>query len=127
LVLFPARRLTGEPRRQRRLAGRWRIRLSRRHADLSLQLFLIGQTCELVHEHQRVLRRDLEFLPARLAGDLVIEAEQVIPQLGELGPVRIVGSGWELVLLRAPYPADAIFSGPSALGTLIPPGSDFCL
>ena len=61
--------------------------------DLPFELFVVGQTGDLVHEHQRVLRRDLELLAARLARDLVVEPQQVVAQLRELGPIALVGSG----------------------------------
>ena len=122
---LPAARLAREPRRQRRLGFRLRFRLSRRDVDLPFEIFFVGQAGELVHEHQRVLRRDLEFLAAGLARDLVVEAEQVVAQLGELGPVALVGPGRQPLLLRAPHPADAVFAGPPALGALIPSGPGF--
>ena len=40
-----------------------------------------------------MLRRDLESLAAGLARDLVVEAEQVVAQFCELGPVFLVGAG----------------------------------
>src|SRR5688572_10052593 len=90
--LLPAARLAREPRGQRRLALGYGLRLSRRRGDLALEVRVVGQTGQLIHEYQRVLRRDLEFLAARLARDLVVEPEQVVAQLRELRAVALVGS-----------------------------------
>src|SRR5262249_27259192 len=124
-ALFPARRLPGKARRQRRLSFRLRLRFARRHVDLALELFFVRQSLQLVYEHQRVLRRDLELLAARLAGDLVVEAKQVVAQLGELGAVDFIGAGRQPILLGASHPANAVVVGPVALGTLIAAGSRF--
>ena len=106
--LLPARGPAGEPRGQFRLALRRRRWLSRGFADLPFQFLIVGQACQLVDEHQRVLRGDLEFLATRLARHLVVEAEEVIAQLGELGPVRFVGARRRPVLLRAANPSDGV-------------------
>ena len=67
--------------------------------NLPLQLFVIRQTGELIHEHQRVLRRDLELLPARLARDLVVEPQQIIPKFCKASAIPssapgAVGPSW---------------------------------
>jgi predicted Rossmann fold flavoprotein len=123
--LFPAARLSREPRGQRRLAVGRGFRLFRQGVDLSFELFFVGQACELVHEHQGVLGRNLEFLAARLAGDFIVEAEQVVPELGELGPVVLVGPGRQPVFLGAAHPPNVVFTRSPTLGTLIPPRSGF--
>ena len=68
---------------------------------------------------------DLESLAAGLARDVVVEAEQVVAQLCELGPVARVGPGRQSTFLRVPYPPNAVVDGPSALGALIPSESRF--
>jgi hypothetical protein len=73
------------------------------------------------------LRRNLEFLAAGLACDLIVEAEQVVAQLCEPGPVLLVSSRRQPILFRAPHPPNAVFAGPSAPGALIPSGSGFRL
>src|SRR2546421_280379 len=80
----------------------------------AFDLFFIGQACELVHEHQGVLRRDLEFLAARLARDLIVQAEQIVAELRELFPIGFVGARRQPVLLRAAHPPDAVLGGASA-------------
>ena len=126
--LLPASGLPREPGWQRRLLVRNRfVRLSRRGADLSLEFFLVGQAGELVYEHQGLVRRDLESLAAGRTRDLVVDAKQVVAQLGELGPVDLVGTGRRLVPLRVSRPSDAVFTGPSTPGALIPPRSSLQL
>jgi hypothetical protein len=50
-----------------------------------------------------MLGGDVELAPARLADDVVVEAEQVVAQLGELLLVGLVRTrGWA-ILLRADY------------------------
>jgi hypothetical protein len=49
-------------------------------------------------------RRNLEPLAARLAGELVVDADQVIAQLGELGAVALVGVAGQPVFLRPAHP-----------------------
>jgi hypothetical protein len=56
--------------------------------------------------------RDLELLAARLAGHLIVDAQQVIAQLLELGAVLAL---WLPVLaLRTPHPAQAVLVDPLA-------------
>jgi hypothetical protein len=62
-----------------------------------------------------VQRRDLEPLPARLADQLVVHANQVIAELGELRAIAFVGARRQPVLLDAPYPPYVVF-----VGTLTP-------
>jgi hypothetical protein len=61
-----------------------------------------------------VQRRDLDLLAARLAHDLVVDADEMVAQLGELGPVALVGARWQPVLLDPAHPADAVLVGPPA-------------
>src|SRR5215207_6454055 len=83
VTLLPSGGLSGKPRRQRRLAFGNRLRLGRRSSDFAFQALCVGQPGELVGEHQRVLRRDFELLAAGLAGDLVVESEEIVAELGE--------------------------------------------
>jgi len=64
-----------------------------------------------------VHRRNLEALAARLTGKLVVDPDEVIPQLGELGPVGVVGVARRPVLACAPHPPQLIVAGPLAAGT----------
>ena len=124
---LPASRLAREPRGQRRLdvRRRFRFRLSGRGADLSFEFLFVGQTCELVRDHQGVLRRDLESLPAGLARDLIVETEQIVACFCELGPVLLARSSRQPVFLRSPDPPNAVFGSPATPDALIPSGSDF--
>ena len=125
--LLPASRSAREPRGQRRLdvRRRFRFRLSRRGADLPFEFRFVGQTCELVRDHQGVLRRDLESLPAGLARDLVIETEQIVACFCELGPVLLARSSRQPVFLRSADPPNAVFGSPTTPEALIPSGSGF--
>ena len=125
--LLPASRSAREPRGQRRLdvRRRFRFRLSRRGADLPFEFRFVGQTCELVRDHQGVLRRDLESLPAGLARDLVIETEQIVACFCELGPVLLARSSRQPVFLRSADPPNAVFGSPATPEALIPSGSGF--
>ena len=80
----PSARLAREAGRQGGLGlgfrFRFRFRLAGRLGDLALERRGVGQPPELVDEHQRVLRRDLEPFPARLARHLVVEPEEVAPR-----------------------------------------------
>ncbi len=53
--LLPTAGLPCEPRRQRRLAGRRRLVVSRRGRDLPLQLLVVRQAGQVVDEEQRLL------------------------------------------------------------------------
>jgi hypothetical protein len=75
------------------------------------------QAVELIHEHQRVHRRNLEALAARLTGELVVDANQVVAQLGELGAVALVGIAGRPVLLGAPDPTQLVIVGAPAART----------
>jgi hypothetical protein len=55
-----------------------------------------------------VHRRNLEALAARLTGEFVVDADEVIAQLGELRPVALVGVGRQAVFLRAAHPAELV-------------------
>jgi len=118
-ILLPAARSAREPHRQRRLRVRRRFRLCCRSVDLPLEFFVIRQPCELVHEHQGVMRWNLEFLSAGLARHVVIKAEHVVAQLRELGKVGVVSPRRRPALLRASHPPNAVFTGPSAPRALV--------
>src|SRR5687767_4826972 len=83
-----------------------------------LVVVLLRQPFELLEEHQRAVRRDLEPLAARLARDVVVHANQVILRLLEQRAVARVGPAGKLRLLGAPHPADAVLVGPPAPRTL---------
>ena len=53
--LLPAARIAREPRRQLRLGFDGRFVLSRCGVDLAFEVVVVGETRDLVHEHQRVL------------------------------------------------------------------------
>jgi len=61
-----------------------------------------------------VHRRNLEALAARLTGQFVVDADQVVAQLGELGAVVLVGIARQPVLLGAPDPAHLVVVGAPA-------------
>src|SRR6187401_474565 len=52
---------------------RWRGRALGSGIDLALELFVVGQTLELIRENQRVLRGDVELLPAGLADNVFVQ------------------------------------------------------
>jgi hypothetical protein len=60
-----------------------------------------------------VHRGDLESLAAGLALDLIVDANEVVAQLGELRPIALVGARGQAVLLRPPHPTHGILVGPS--------------
>jgi len=69
-----------------------------------------------------VLRRNLEALAADLAHDVLVESQQVIAELGEPGTVALVATRRRPVLLRSPYPPDAVLARAPATGTLVAAG-----
>jgi hypothetical protein len=70
-------------------------------------------------------RRDFELLSARLAHDLVVDANQMIAKLGELGAVSLVGAGRKTVLLDAANPPHVVIVGAAAARAGIPRRSRF--
>ena len=62
----------------------------------------------LLDEHHRVLRRDVELLAARLAGDRVVDADHVVAQLRVQRAVALVGAGRQAILLDAHHPAHLV-------------------
>jgi hypothetical protein len=64
-----------------------------------------------------VHRRNLEALAARLTGELVVDADQVVAQLRELGAVALVGVAGRPIFLRAPHPAQLVVTGAAAART----------
>jgi hypothetical protein len=58
-----------------------------------------------------VHRRNLEALAARLTGQFVVDADQVIAQLLELGAVLFVGVAGHPVFLGSPHPAHLVVVG----------------
>jgi hypothetical protein len=58
-------------------------------------------------------RRDLELLRARLAGHLIVHANQVVAKLRKLRAVALVRTGRQPVLLGPAYPAHRVFVGPT--------------
>src|SRR4051794_20342572 len=67
-----------------------------------------------------MLRRNLELLPAGLAGDFVGGAQQVVAELCELRAIAFVRATGRSVLLDPPDPTDAVLVGAPALRALIP-------
>jgi len=61
-----------------------------------------------------VHRRNLEPLAARLTGEFVVDADEVVAQLGELRLVVGVGVGRRPVLLGAPHPPQLVVVHPAA-------------
>jgi hypothetical protein len=49
-------------------------------------------------------RRDLESLTARLADHLIVDAYQMVTQLGELGAIALIRPGREPILFCPPHP-----------------------
>ena len=86
-------------------------------ASSCVGLFVFRQAFELIGEHHRLVRRHLELLAARLAGHLVVEAQQVIAQLVELGAVLALRLA--ILALGAPHPAEAVLVDPLASRTRI--------
>ena len=71
----------------RELGARYVLEGSLRKAGDRLRV-----TAQLVDEHQGMLGWDLESLTAGLTRDRVVQAEQIIAEFFELGPVAAVGS-----------------------------------
>ena len=88
---------------------------------------LYCQPGELVGIDHRLLRRDLELLPARLAGHVVVQPEEVVAQLGEFGAIDVVGPRRQPILFRSPHPANAVVPGPAAFRALETAGSGLVL
>jgi hypothetical protein len=70
-------------------------------------------------------RWDLDLLAARLAHHFVIDANQMIAQLGELRPVALISTRRQTVLLDAPDPADRVLVGATAPVARVARGSVF--
>src|SRR5215210_122118 len=95
---LPARRLAREPRGDGRFLGRGRFGVARCRRDLAFEVGVVRQARKLIEVDERMLRRNIEFATAGLARDLVVEPQQVIPELRELGAVRIVRASGRAVL-----------------------------
>lgn len=61
-------------------------------------------------------RRYFELLSARLANDFVVDANQMIAKLGELGAVPFIGARGQPIFLDAPHPAHVVVVGAAASG-----------
>src|SRR5574341_925953 len=70
----------GRPRESRRQLGAIDRLLRRRFGLGGIRLFVFRQALELIGEQQRMVRRHLELLAARLAGHLVVQPQQVVAQ-----------------------------------------------
>jgi hypothetical protein len=67
-----------------------------------------------------VHRRDLELLAAGPADHLVIDANQVIAQLRELGAIAFIRARRQPIFLGPPHPSHGVLIGPAATGTTEP-------
>ena len=102
-------------RRRTRARRRRRRRVLRRVLSGRVFVFHIArQALELIDEEQRVQRGDLDLLAARLADHLIVYADEMVSQLGELRPVALVGAGRQPILFDAPHPADRVLVGAPA-------------
>src|SRR5205807_3588098 len=128
-ALLPVAGILAEARREfrllRRLVGRGA--LSCRLGDFAVELFVVRQASELIEEDHRLLRRNLELLPAGPADDFVVEPQDVVAELGELGVVGVVRAGRQTISLGPPDPADAVVVGAAALRTCEAAGPGFGL
>ena len=90
--LFPAAGLACEASRQgrRSLGLGFRFGFARCGPDLRFERRVVWKAGDLVHEHERVLRGDLELLPASLARDVVVDAEEIVAQLFERDAVGVI-------------------------------------
>jgi hypothetical protein len=67
-----------------------------------------------------VHRRNLEALAAGLTNDFVVNANEMVAELGELRAIALVRAGRQAVLLRASDPPDRILIGSAAARTTQP-------
>jgi hypothetical protein len=68
----------------------------------------LRQAFELIDEQQRMHRGNLESLAARLAHDLIVDANEVVAQLRELRTIAFVRALRHPIFLRSPHPAHRI-------------------
>src|SRR5439155_19332826 len=87
--------------------------LTTNHQPL-LVVVLLRQPLQLLEEHKRPVRWNLKSLPARLTGDVVVHADEMVFDLLEHRAVAGVGTARNLRLPRAPHPADAVVVGAAA-------------
>src|SRR5438093_1634087 len=83
-------------------------------------VIVLRQSFQLFEEHQRAMGGDLEPLPARLTGNVVVDANQMILHLLEHRAVARIRAAWNLRLLGASHPADAVVVGAAAPRALEP-------
>lgn len=95
--------------------------------NLLFEFLFVRQTGQLIDEHHRLVRRDLEFLAAGLAGNLVVQPQQIVAQFCELRAIDVISPWRKSIFLRPPDPPDAVVAGPAALGTGISALPGFCL
>ncbi len=126
-LTFPAAGRPGESRWERRFGFVGGLRFSGGRGDLGVEIVVFRETLELIDEHQRVLRRDLELLPAGPARHLVVEPQEVIAQLRKFRAILVVGTGRQAVLLHTADPPDVVLIRAPAPGTLIPSRAGFRL
>ena len=111
---LPAPTLRGprKPRRQRRSRGGIHgLLFGSRFPVPGARLFILHilrQALDLIEEQHRMERRDFEFLPARLAHHVIVQAQQVIAQLVELGSIVGVAALRWTILLGPADVADAV-------------------
>jgi hypothetical protein len=64
-------------------------------------------------------RGDFDLLAARLAHDLVVDANQMIAKFGELGAIPFIGPRWQPILLDASHPSHVVVVGATASGARV--------
>src|SRR5215475_10882698 len=75
---------------------------------------LVHFTATLLEKDHRVLRRNIELLPARLARHRVVHPNHVVAEFPEQRTVALIGPGRNAILLRSNHPAHLILVGAPA-------------
>jgi hypothetical protein len=124
-LTLPASRRASKAVWQFRLRLGCRLGLARGRRNLGIEFVVFWKAFDLIDEHQRMLRWDFDLLPAALAGHLVVDTEQVVAELGELGAILIVSAWRKPVALDPADPTDAVFVRTSAPRALVSPRPGF--
>jgi len=88
-----------------------------------LVVVFLRQPLEILHEHQRLVRRDLEPFPTRLARHFVVDTDEVVLHLLKQRAVAFARAGGNLRFPGPAQPPYGVVVRAAATGTLQPGGS----
>lgn len=91
----------------------------KQNTDLSFLFVVLGQPFEFLKKHKCLMRWNLKTFAASFAGQIIINAKQVISNLLKKLTIVIAGARRNLGFFGSANPSDLVIISPTTTGTLV--------